>query len=252
MASPQKENGHVGIANELWDAWAKIRIPGEAMQILMVIIRLTYGWNRKEWPISNREFVDSTGIRKGHIQRNIDKLKSMNLIKVTKKGNKLTPTYCIQKDYEKWKEIPKRVTKKGNAVPQKGNKELPKKGTTDMPQPFGSNGSGDPKDSKDIVLTKVSSGKPPIPDKMNAPEILKWFAALYEYYNGSEYVLSFKREVGIIQQIWIPLGKDIFPIIDHYLALETNQKVFWTTKERTISNLRWQINEIKEHWKEYA
>lgn len=108
------------------------------------------------------------------------------------------------------------------------------------------------KECKEDVLTKVSAEKPPLPEKMNAPEIVKYFAALYQYYNESEYIISWKKDTGIIQQIWIPLGKDIFPIIDHYLSLEENQKVFWTTKERTISNLRWQINAIKEHWKEYA
>jgi len=103
-----------------------------------------------------------------------------------------------------------------------------------------------------IIFSKEKSAKPPIPEKMNAPEIAKYFAALYLYYNKTEYVISWKRDTGIIQQIWIPVGKEIFPIIDHYLSLENNPKVDWTTKPRTIPNLRYWVNAVKEHWKEYA
>jgi len=102
------------------------------------------------------------------------------------------------------------------------------------------------------IFSKEKSGKPPLPEKMNAPEIVKYFAALYLYYNKTEYVISWGKETGIIQQIWLPLGKDIFPVIDHYLSLENNPKIPWTTNPRTIPNLRWQINAVKEHWKEYA
>jgi hypothetical protein len=37
MASPQRENGHVEIANELFDALCRFRIPGEARQCLDAI-----------------------------------------------------------------------------------------------------------------------------------------------------------------------------------------------------------------------
>lgn len=47
MANPQCENGFTKIANELMEALAKIRIPGEARQVLDVIFRQTYGWNKK-------------------------------------------------------------------------------------------------------------------------------------------------------------------------------------------------------------
>jgi len=246
MANPQPDE-FTKLSNELLEALSKIRIPGEAMQVLLVVMRLTYGWNRKEWPIGNKEFVELTGITKTHIQRAIDRLQSMNLIKVTKKGYKLTPTYCIQKDYEKWKP----VTKKGNGVTNIGNK-VTHNGNETALKPFDDNGSGHPKEIKEIVLTKVSAEKPQIPGKMNAPEIVKYFAALYRYYNKIEYVISWGKDTGIIQQIWISLGKDIFPIIDHYLSLENNPKIPWTMNPRTIANLRWQINAIQENWKEYA
>ena len=51
MAMPQVENGYTRIANELLEALAKIRIPGEARQVFDVIMRKTYGF-RKSDPIA--------------------------------------------------------------------------------------------------------------------------------------------------------------------------------------------------------
>lgn len=142
MANPQLEDGYIRIANELWQELRKVRIPGEAMQILMVIIEETYGWRKKEAMIQNKTFAEKTGIIKQHINRAIAKLKELNLITVTKKGYDIAPTYCFNKDYDTWK----RVTKKGYSN-QKRLQELPKVVTSTMPQPMSDNGSGDPKDS---------------------------------------------------------------------------------------------------------
>ena len=56
MASPQLKDGYVAIANEIMDALAHIRIPGEARQVLDVILRKTYGWKKKEDEISLSQF----------------------------------------------------------------------------------------------------------------------------------------------------------------------------------------------------
>lgn len=137
MASPQTEDGYTKIANELLDALCKIRIPGEARQILDVIFRKTYGWNKKEDDISLGQFAEATGLSKIHVCQNLKKLLKMNII--TEKGNDLLPkkvmkaiTYCLQKNYEEWTPLPKKVTlpKKVISVTEKGNKSLPKKDTT--------------------------------------------------------------------------------------------------------------------------
>ena len=82
MASPQKENGYTAISNELLDALSRIRIPGESRQVLDVIIRKTYGFNKKYDCISNSQFVKYTGIKKQHVSRAVAKLKNMNIIYV--------------------------------------------------------------------------------------------------------------------------------------------------------------------------
>jgi phage replication O-like protein O len=127
MANPQKENGFVPIATELFNALVKLRIPGEARQVLDFIILKTYGYNKKSDWISNSQFVKGTGVGKTHIDRSIEKLLQMNLI--TQKGNGVTEkgkpdrlTYSINKDYDTWKPLPKKVTvaQKGNGVTRNG------------------------------------------------------------------------------------------------------------------------------------
>jgi len=121
MANPQPDK-YVKISTELWEALCKIRIPGESRQCLDVIIRKTYGYQKKEDWIALSQFAKETGIVKTHISRALQKLKNMNIITVTQKGNAAVPTYCIQKNYEKWKSLPKKVT-----VTQKGYCRYPKR-----------------------------------------------------------------------------------------------------------------------------
>jgi phage replication O-like protein O len=120
MANPQKENGYTAIANETLEALARIRIPGEARQMLDVIIRKTYGYNKKADKISTSQFMELTGLPRGKIYKTRLKLKAMNLITVSQKGDSQILIYSIQKDYDKWRPSPKKDT-----VSQKGDRCLP-------------------------------------------------------------------------------------------------------------------------------
>lgn len=125
---PQLEDGYIRIATELWEAFMKIRIPGEARQILNAIIRKTYGWQKKWDTISLSQFEKMTGIKQPNIVRARKKLLDMNLI-IIKKDNKDNVSYCIQKDYHKWRPLSKKITlsKKIMAVIKKDNESLSKK-----------------------------------------------------------------------------------------------------------------------------
>lgn len=100
MACPQKENGYTSIANEIMEALAKIRIPGEARQVLDVILRHTYGFNRKSVTFKPGFIAKATNLKRQNINRSINKLKFMNIINVIKTdyGREIS----INKDYEKW------------------------------------------------------------------------------------------------------------------------------------------------------
>ena len=105
MANPQLENGYTKISNELLEAICKTRLSDYEHRVLMMIIRKTYGFNKKADWICLKKLSDDTEIRLPHISRTITNLLERNII--SKQKRKVS----IQKDYEKW--LPKEVTKTG-------------------------------------------------------------------------------------------------------------------------------------------
>jgi len=103
MANPQIANGHIKIANEIWDALCKIRIPGEARQVLDVIIRKTYGWNKKEDQISLSQISKMTGLKRQNVSRAIKRLIQMKI--VIKNDDSFINSYKINKNYELWQNV---------------------------------------------------------------------------------------------------------------------------------------------------
>lgn len=106
MNSPQLEDGYIKIANELWDALCRFRIPGEERQILDVIFRKTYGFNKKYDAIPLSQFEAATGLNRGNICRSIRKLENKRLISVKSDTGKIT-TYGINKIYSQWLPVSK-------------------------------------------------------------------------------------------------------------------------------------------------
>jgi len=129
MSNPQIENGYTKIANELMDALGGTRVPGEARQVLDVIIRKTYGFNKKSDDIALSQFVNTTGLKKPAVVRAIKKLLDMNMIRVIKKDNKTTTNYSFNKHYKAWKPLSKKITlsKKTTGVIEKDKASLSKK-----------------------------------------------------------------------------------------------------------------------------
>jgi phage replication O-like protein O len=127
---PQTENGFTQIANELIEQFARIRIPGEAMQVFWVMLRKIYGFHKKSDPIALSQIVAATGLSKIAVCKAVKKLIELNLI--TKKGNKIAAEYAINKHFDTWEPLPKKVTlpKKVKVITEKGNLPLPKKDTT--------------------------------------------------------------------------------------------------------------------------
>ena len=140
MASPQKESGFTPIANELLDALARTRIPGEARQLFDVIVRLTYGWQKKIARIPYARFVELTGVRLSHVHRGLQALIVHQIIIQGADG------FSVQKNYDLWipfarcaaksdtqkgvEEKNAAYTKKGvNTAPITGSMSAPKRGS---------------------------------------------------------------------------------------------------------------------------
>ena len=111
------------------DALCRIRIPGEEMQVLNVILRKTYGWNKTEDAISLSQFVEMTMIKKPNVVRAIQGLLSKKIISVIEKDNAPAKVYKINKDFDQWHPLSKKITlsKKIISVIEKDNPSLSKK-----------------------------------------------------------------------------------------------------------------------------
>ena len=133
-ASPQAEDGHVDIANELVEALAKINLSSYESRILWVVLRKTYGWHKKMDQISITQFEKATGIKRWHVARTLAELVERKI--VTRIGNSRIISYGFQKDYTKWRDVTKRGNDAGisrvsgegrrKIVTRIGNRSLPK------------------------------------------------------------------------------------------------------------------------------
>lgn len=129
MASPQLENGYLKIANEIIDALISNRISGQEYQVVLFVIRKTYGFNKKEDYISMGQIAIATGMNRPLVCRILKKLTQKRIIGVTQKDNTVTQKYnrginCLyfSKDYDNWNVLHKKIT-----VTQKDNRGVTQK-----------------------------------------------------------------------------------------------------------------------------
>ena len=106
MADPQLENGHTRIANELMEAFC-LSFPGGSMaQILLAVLRQTYGWQKKEDSISISQLCEMTALSRRTVIYAVQNLEAMRMIIIKRqrgRGNKnLINTIALQKNYDLW------------------------------------------------------------------------------------------------------------------------------------------------------
>lgn len=146
MASPQKENGYTPIANELLEAIVRCDLSTRDMRIVLVILRRTYGFQKKVDGISHEQIAEATGYSRRSVIYAVQDLEAKHMISVKRRsegGAKLPSLIGINKDYEQWvvqnvggmtkknREYAKkrmRVVREGGSAKQKGGsaKQRPK------------------------------------------------------------------------------------------------------------------------------
>jgi len=125
MANPQPDK-FTRVSTELLEAKMKYRISGEENQIWEVIIRQTFGFHKSVDYISLSQFCIKTNLKKPHVCRAIRNLLNKNMI--IKKDNGRGHNYSIQKNFDKWKTLSKKVIlpKMVISVAKKDNLGVPK------------------------------------------------------------------------------------------------------------------------------
>lgn len=102
MASPQTENGHTRIANELLEAIAFRICNATWLKIMLFVIRITYGWQRKEVESNYQAFATKTGFAKDTIRHALEDMHRLLLIDFRVVSRERF-VISINKDYEQWK-----------------------------------------------------------------------------------------------------------------------------------------------------
>lgn len=110
MASPQVENGHTDIANEIVEKLAHYRLSGEEWQCLLVVWRKTYGWKKKDDEISLSTFESMTGIKRANVVRTLKKLVSKKILGSSDIDTRHAKRYWFNKDFEQWGPVIKKDT----------------------------------------------------------------------------------------------------------------------------------------------
>lgn len=101
MASPQIEDGHLKIANDLLLAFTERRFTASQYRTLLSIMFLTYGAGKKTAKMSIHDIRYLSGERSNQVTAAITQLNEWNVITVqaTRDGGNVVG---IQKDYERW------------------------------------------------------------------------------------------------------------------------------------------------------
>lgn len=100
-ASPQLENGHTRIANELLEAIIRYPFNGGEFKIVFAIIRKTYGWSKKESAISYGLLTIFTELDKRYIKKVVKSLIQDNVL--LKENSKTKNTLGLNKNYRQWR-----------------------------------------------------------------------------------------------------------------------------------------------------
>jgi len=101
MASPQKEDGYIGIACEIAEALTWVNLSPYESRVLWFIFRKTYGWGKKSDVIPLSQFAKSIGLDRRLVHRTIKALHAKNMLVISRddRGN---ISYGFQKDWERW------------------------------------------------------------------------------------------------------------------------------------------------------
>jgi len=147
MANPQREDGHLDIANELARRFCSYRLSGQEWLMVWVILHKTWGFverdcegnltkdqsglirKKKFDKIPLSQFSKLTGIDRRRCHELLKSLVDKKVVskRVSNNGNKIIITYGFQKDYDQWKVSPKKVTVINN------DEKVSSKKTTNLP-----------------------------------------------------------------------------------------------------------------------
>lgn len=125
---PQLEDGHIRIANELFDAILGFGFSGRQMTVLLSVARKTYGYRKKQDDVSASQLGAICGIQRNHVTETLKQLEAMKVVSMSRGDYGML--ISINKHYKTW--IKKSSSPKSGLVPNR-DATSPKSGLKVVP-----------------------------------------------------------------------------------------------------------------------
>lgn len=173
--SAQLENGYIRIANEIWDEIIRRDFSKRQKDILHLILRLSYGCNKKVAHIPMLQDFALCGVTPNHIADELKFLKSCIVIDF----DRTDMLFSFNKNYELWQVSPVKkwdderfkelihinLTSQNRnfpkqELPKKGSENFPKREVEEPSKPYGSKAEGVSKDSIKDIKEEEEEAKP--------------------------------------------------------------------------------------------
>lgn len=124
------DNGYLRVANEIQDALCELQLAGREWQVLNAIIRLTWGWQKKEDRIQNILIEEKTKLGRNPVSEAVGSLESRRIINVRRIGQ--NRYISINKNTSEWvyTKTRKTIPENEDNHPRKRVAVSPKKGIT--------------------------------------------------------------------------------------------------------------------------
>lgn len=104
MASPQLENGHLKIANEVWEHIFRQDLSGAEFRVAGCILRYTWGWKKKECELSICVIAEWSDLSERAASRAAQSLEDRNMVNASRgSGRGHLTKWSFNKDWESWK-----------------------------------------------------------------------------------------------------------------------------------------------------
>lgn len=127
VADVQCEKGYTKIADELLEAFASTPLTGAQRRIIDVVLRETYGWDRKEHPLTYKDIASASGMSVKTVQKWVPVLLEWMILKRDSNGR-----IGLQKDYDLWIAQPKKRPTEQPTGTQKAKKQSKKKSVNEL------------------------------------------------------------------------------------------------------------------------
>jgi len=216
MSSPQIENGYTRIANEILERLSFAGINGSEYRILLVVVRKTYGFNKKKDMISLSQYENATKMGRKEVVETIKDLVGKKIL--IKKDN----IYQFNKNWEEWV-VGKRPPQWAKAPYGSGQK--PTKGSGQKPTH---------KRNKETNTKDIAEQAPPV---WNLEDKLQEMEKMENSY--LDIIATFIREKPVV----VENAKQLSAIISRYCRISkklsgayTNKQIFETVKKIQADN----------------